>query len=284
MFAIGTSLSKTIFGCDIPAGKAIIHSTLNYEDIDKEYPTEIGLLGDALKTLCMLVDEVKKELGEEGRRDDTSTQEAVAQVKKEWLEEWQPLLDSDMIPINPYRVVNEINKAVDHENTILTHDAGHPRDQVMPFYPATVPHSYVGWGKSTHLGYGILLMIGAKLADPDKFCVNFMGDAAFGMSGLDLETSNRIGAPITTVLMNNGTMGGYDSHLPTAMDKFGAGNMGGDYAGMAVALGGVGIKITDPTEIGAALTRARQINFDEGKSVLIEIITQQETKFSIYAD
>jgi thiamine pyrophosphate-dependent acetolactate synthase large subunit-like protein len=282
LFAIGASLTKTNFGIDIPAGKTIIHSTTNYDDIDKEYATEIGLIGDAQKTLCMLVDEIKAEIGEDGRKSDSSTVEAVAEVKKEWMDDWSELLNSSMDPINPYRLVNEINKTVDHESTVVTHDAGHPRDQIMPFYTATVPHSYIGWGKSTHLGYGIPLMIGAKLANPDKFCMNFMGDAAFGMSGLDLETSNRIGAPITTVLLNNGTMGGYNRALPTAMGEYNAGNMGGDYAGIAEDLGGVGIKITDPGEISGALTKARQINFDEGKSVLLDVKTQQWLEFSEY--
>ena len=127
-------------------------------------------------------------------------------------------------------------------------------------------------------------MIGSKIANPDKMCMNFMGDAAFGMSGLDLETANRIGAPITTVVLNNGTMGGYDKAQPTAMELYDAGNMYGDYAGISEDLGGVGIKITDPSEIGPALTRARQINFDEGKSVLLDVKTQQEMKFSVYSD
>ena len=69
--------------------------------------------------------------------------------------------------------------------------AGAPRDCIVPFYEATVPHSYIGWGKTTHLGFGIPLMIGAKMACPDKMCVNLMGDGAFGMSGTDVETSAR---------------------------------------------------------------------------------------------
>ena len=284
LFAIGASLTKTNFGINIPSGKTLIHSTANYDDIDKEYTTDIGLIGDANKTICMLIDEIKAEIGEEGRKSDSSTQEAVAEVKKEWMTDWAALLNSDMDPINPYRLVNEINKVVDHETTIVTHDAGHPRDQLMPFYTATVPHSYIGWGKSTHLGYGIPLMIGAKIAHPEKMCINFMGDAAFGMSGLDLETANRIGAPITTVLLNNGTMGGYNRALPTAMGEYNAGNMGGNYAGIAEDLGGVGIKITDPSEIGGALTKARQINNDEGKSVLLDVKTQQWLEFSEYKD
>ena len=282
LFAIGASLTKTNYGIDLPGGKAIIHGTNNVEDIAKEYPTEIGLVGDARETLRMMIDAVRDLVGD-SRSKDTSVQEAVAQVRQEWVEEWQPLLNSNMEPINPYRLVNEINKAVDHANTIMTHDAGHPRDQIMPFYTATVPHSYIGWGKTTHLGYGIGLMIGAKMAQPDKFCVNFMGDAAFGMAGLDIETSVRSGNPITTIVLNNGTMGGYNKNLPTAMEQYGAGNMTGDYAMVAEGLGATGIKVEKPEEIGPAIKKARELNA-EGKSALIDVKTQQEMKFSIYAD
>ncbi len=69
-----------------------------------------------------------------------------------------------------------------------------PARRAIPSCPsitATTPHSYIGWGKTTHLGFGIPLMIGAKLAQPDKFCLNLMGDGAFGMSGTDIETAVR---------------------------------------------------------------------------------------------
>ncbi len=283
MLAIGTSLTKTNYGIDVPAGKFLIHNTNNLEDIGKEYPTDIGLPADAKITLQMMIDETKSILGEEGRKSDSSIREAVSQVRKEWLEEWKPLLESEMIPINPYRLVHEIGKAVNHESTIMTHDAGHPRDQIMPFYTATIPHSYIGWGKSTHLGYGIGLMIGAKMAHPDKFCVNFMGDAAFGMSGLDIETAVRSGNPITTIVLNNGTMGGYNRSLPIAMEEYGAGNMTGSYATIAKGLGAEGIEVEKPEEIVPAIIRARELN-SEGKCVLIDVKTQQELKFSVYKD
>ena len=52
-------------------------------------------------------------------------------------------------------------------------------------------------------------MIGAKMANPDKFCLNLMGDGAFGMSGTDIETAARSGFAITTVILNNGGMATY---------------------------------------------------------------------------
>ena len=282
LFAIGASLTITNYGIDLPMGKFLIHCTNNPDDISKEYDTDIGLVGDAGETLRVLIDEIKGRIGEEGRRRDTSVQESVAQVRAEWQADWNSLLNSDMVPINPYRLLKEIGNAVDHENTVMTHDAGHPRDQMMPFYMATKPHTYIGWGKSTHLGYGIGLMIGAKMAMPERFCVNFMGDAAFGMSGLDIETSVRSGNPITTIVLNNGTMGGYNKSLPVAMEKYNAGNMTGDYAMIAEGMGARGITVTDPTEIGNAVREAHRENFENGRSALIDVHTQQELNFSIY--
>ena len=127
----------------------------------------------------------------------------IAQVREGWLQEWMPRLASDEVPLNPYRIIWDFMRTVDASEAIVTHDSGGPRDQLMPFYRATAPRSYIGWGKSHALGTGLGLIIGAKLAAPDKFCVNFMGDAAFGMTGLDFETAVGCGIPITTIVLNN---------------------------------------------------------------------------------
>ena len=283
IFAIGASLTVTNYGIDLPKGKFLIHSTNNIEDISKEYDTNIGLLGDSKETLKLLINLVKDMNFDQDSKVHDSLLDEIKQSKAEWMKEWLPILKTDMTPINPYRVVYEINKNIDNETSVVTHDAGHPRDEVMPFYNATIPHSYIGWGKTTHLGYGIPLMIGAKIADPSRFCVNIMGDAAFGMSGLDIETSIRAGAPITTVVLNNGTMGGYNHTLPTAMEKYNTANMTGNYSVIAEGLGAVGITVNSPDEIGIAIKKARKINFEDKKSVLIDIKTQQQMKFSIYS-
>jgi acetolactate synthase-1/2/3 large subunit len=283
VLAVGSGLTRTNFGIDIPDGKTLIHSTVSGEDLNKEYTVDIGLIGDAKLTLEMLIEEVKASIGEAGKDTDQELVTEIAEGKAAWLEEWTPLLTSDEAPINPYRVVNEINNVVDHENTIMTHDAGNPRDQIMPFYHASAPRGYIGWGKTTHLGYGIPLMIGAKIADPSKHCMNFMGDLAFGHTGLDIETAVRAGVPITTVVINNHTMGGYDKSMPTAMERFGAGNQTGDYADVAKALGAKGIKVEKPEGVAPALKEAQQAN-KEGEVCLVEIITRQDTRFSQYPD
>ena len=168
-----------------------------------------------------------------------------------------------------------MNVNLDKTNSVVTHDAGAPRDQIVPFYEATTPHGYVGWGKSTHLGFSIPLMIGAKMAMPDRMCVNLMGDGAFGMSGLDIETSARAEIPITTVVLNNGIMATYPGGFPTARQEFGVSYMQGNYAQLAQALGAEGIEVKQAAEMGPALLRAKQLN-EEGKTVLLDVHTRAE--------
>ena len=274
LFAVGSSLTKTPYGQPIPDGKIIIHNTESPEDINKDYPVEIGLPGDALLTLQAMIEFAKSKsliLSDIARE--------ISVIKEAWMEDWTPLLNSDEIPLNTYRVIGDIVKTLDLENSIVTHDAGGPRDSILHFYPATVPNSYIGWGKTTHLGFGIPLMIGAKLANPDKFCLNFMGDGAFGMSGLDIETAVREKAPITTIVLNNGGMATYPGGMLTARDRYGMTKMTGDYAKVAEGLGAVGIVVRQPGEMVPALRRAQQLN-TEGKTVLIDVHSNMESRRS----
>ena len=147
------------------------------------------------------------------RRDE------VAAARAAFTEPWMPHLQSDAAPLSPYRIVWELMQAADRTRTVVTHDAGHPRDQIVPFYETLVPRGYLGWGKSTQLGTGLGLAMGAKLARPDWLSVNIMGDAAFGMVGMDFETAVRARIPILTIVMNNGLMGGYGEWMPDAVER-----------------------------------------------------------------
>ncbi len=279
LFAVGSSMTRTGYGQPIPAGKLVIHNVGSLEDINKDFSADVALPGDARATLAAMIEEVKSQLGENGRKGQTGVPGEMAKVKEQWMEAWMPILTDNEEPINPYRVIWELNQNLDLENSIVTHDAGAPRDMMMPFFTATVPHSYIGWGKSTHLGYGIPLMIGAKMANPDKFCMNFMGDGAFGMSGLDIETSARTGVPITTIVLNNGGMATYPGGFPTAREVYGVSHMIGDYAKIAEGMGAVGITVTKPAEIAPAIKRAQELNSD-GKTVLLDIHTRFEDRRS----
>lgn len=273
LFAIGASLTSSPYAQAIPEGKFVIHGVLNPEELNKDVASSIGLVGDAGLTLEAMIEEVKGQIGEDGRT--TGVRDEIAAVKRDWFGQWNKYFEDDDTPISPYRVIHELNQNLDLENSTVTHDAGAPRDQIVPFFTATTPHSYIGWGKTTHLGFGIPLVIGAKLAQPDRFCLNLMGDGAFGMSGLDIETSARAEIPVTTVVLNNGIMATYPGGFPTAREQFGVSHMQGDYAGLAIAMGAEGIRVQKPAEIGLALKKAQQLN-SEGKTVLIDVKTRAE--------
>ena len=273
IFAVGSSLTASPYAQSFAPEAFLIHAVIDADEINKDTVADIGIVADAKLTLQAMIEEVKALIGESGR--DTGVRERVALAQAAWRRQWHPYLTSDSAPLSPYRVIWEIDQNIDRENSVVTHDAGAPRDQMVPFYTATAPHSYVGWGKTTHLGFSIPLMIGAKLAMPERFCINLMGDAAFGMSGLDIETSARAGVPITTVVLNNGIMATYPGGFPTAREQYGVSHMQGDYAALAVAMGAEGIHVAATAEMAPALKRAQALNA-EGKTVLIDVKTRAE--------
>ena len=279
VFGIGCSLTRHNITTPIFApGKKIIHATNDSRDLNKHYPADAAILGDAKLILAALVEAVRDRLRASPRSPGRVSQE-IARITETWLAKWSGKLQSSERPITPYRVISEFTQLIDAKDAIVTHDSGSPRDQVLPFYRATRPRSYMGWGKSHQLGTGLGLTIGAKIAAPSKFCVNFMGDAAFGMTGLDFETAVRAGVPILTIVLNNSTMAIEIPHMKLSHDKHKARDIGGNYAALARDLGGWSERVDDPGKIGEAILRARH-ETDNGRACLLEFITSAETAFS----
>lgn len=282
VLVLGSSLTRTPYGQVLSSEKTLLHNTIDHEDLNKDVSAMVGLVGDTKLTLLALMEEFKTEGFKKDNGEVTQIKKEINVLKKKWMQDWNPILHSGEIPLNYYRIINEIYKNIDPENSIVTHDAGAPRDCMVPFYNATLPNSYIGWGKTTHLGFGIPLMVGAKIAHPDKFCLNLMGDGAFGMSGLDLETSVRAELPITTVLLNNGAMSTYEGTSligPVSKKEYGVSFLKGDYAKIAKGLGAEGIRVEKPNELEMALKNAQQLNKD-GKTVLIDVISNVESRRS----
>ena len=280
IFGAGCSFSENSFAVKMPKGKAIVHLTGDANDLNKSVRSQIGLAGDAKLTLRALVDACRERL--DGTSSDATRAHAeIAAVEAAWLAEWLPKLTSNDTPLSPYRVLWDLQQTVDKSQTIITHDAGSPRDQLTPFWKSTVPLSYLGWGKTTQLGYGLGLAMGAKLACPEKLCINVWGDAAIGFTGMDFETAVRERIPILSILLNNSAMAIELNVMPEATKKYRSTDISGDYAAMARAFGGYGERITAPEEIVPAIERGIE-QTRNGKPALLEFITAQETKASRY--
>jgi acetolactate synthase-1/2/3 large subunit len=280
IFGIGCSFTDTNFGVSMPKGKAIIHATLDPIDVNKDVACEDALVGDAGLILDALNEAVADRLRGKAR-DAGKVQAEIAEVRKPWLEKWRHKLQSNDAPLSPYRVIWDLANTVDRANTIITHDAGSPRDQLSPFWQADTPLSYIGWGKTTQLGYGLGLAMGAKLAQPDKLCINVWGDAAIGFTGMDFETAVRERIPILSILLNNFSMAIELKVMPVSTEKYRSTDISGDYAAMARAFGGYGERVTAPGDIVPAIKRGIE-QTRNGTPALLEFITCKETEISVF--
>jgi acetolactate synthase-1/2/3 large subunit len=277
IIGIGCSFTETNFGIKFPKGKKFIHATLDPNHLNKDIVSNVGLVGDARLTLQALIGELRQSI--KANRDSSEVTREITTVRAEWMAQWEPLLNSNEAPISPYRVIKELQAGTDPKNTIITHDAGSPRDQISPFWVSTEPMSYIGWGKTTQLGMGLGLAMGAKLVHPNKTCINFWGDAAIGFTGMDFETAVRERIPILSCLMNNFSMAIELKVMPISTDKYRSTDISGNYADMAKAFGGYGERVTDPNQIQAAIQRGIE-QTKSGKPALLEFITAKETRVS----
>ena len=277
IFGIGCSFTESSFAIAMPKGKRFIHATLDPLDLNKDIAAEICLLGDAALTLDALITEVEARL--DGPRDQAPVAAEIAAINEEWLAGWMPKLTSAQNPLSPYRVLWDLQNTVDKDNTVITHDAGSPRDQLTPFWRSTKPLSYIGWGKTTQLGYGLGLAMGAKLARPGALCINVWGDAAIGFTGMDFETAVRERIPILSILLNNFSMAIELKIMAVSTEKYRSTDISGNYADMAKAFGGYGERVTDAAEIIPAILRGIA-QTEAGVPALLEFITDKEVEIS----
>ena len=279
LVGVGTSFSITPFTHPLPLGTPLIQITHDERDVNKDHLAQIALLGDAKVVLEQLL----VALG--GARVASTARQGIAaeiaEAKRAWLDGWLPRLTSPEEPLNPYRIVWELGRTIDRANAIVTHDSGNPRDQLLPFYEAVAPRGYLGWGRSTQLGYGYGLALGAKLAAPGRLVVNVMGDTAFGMVGMDVETAVRERIGVLTILLNNGAMSGYERAMPVATERYRSKFLSGDYTAVAAGLGAHAERVTRCAEIGPAIARAGAITMT-GRPAVLEFMTREELTLSRY--
>jgi thiamine pyrophosphate-dependent acetolactate synthase large subunit-like protein len=275
IFGVGSSFSRTNWGPQIPAGKRILHLTNCAEDINKEHPTEAAILADAKLALRALIEEIG------ARRRRTGVAEEVAALKASWRAEWAPEFASSEVPVNQYRILGDLHGLIDPARTIVTHEAGSPREQMVPFWESSAPRDYLGWGKSTQLGAGLGMIMGAKLANPEKLCINVMGDASIGMVGMDLETAVRHRIGIMTIVFNNGMMASEREGMEKATERYNALDLGGNYSEVARALGTWSQRI-DRAEAFLPLAREAIEITRTGRPALIEVMAKQCERYSRY--
>lgn len=279
ILGIGVSFTRTGFGVSMPRNARLVQCTLDAADLQKDLPIEAALVGDAKLSLAALLSEIGSRAAPADQR--SAVEAEIAAINDAWLASWMPRLTSGDTPIDPYRVMWELRQNLDPRECIVTHDAGSPRDQFTPFWQSIDPLTYLGWGKTTQLGYGLGLAMGAKLARPEMICMNVWGDAAIGFTGMDFETAVRERIPILSILLNNFSMAIELPIMQVAQEKYGSCDISGNYADFAKALGGYGERITDPGDVAAAIRRGVE-QTRNGVPALLEFITAKDHTYSVF--
>src|SRR5688572_21554589 len=274
LFSIGSSLFPNRFSHAVPepAKKTIVQCTVDMLDINRSFETSHAVIGDAKLSLKALTDEVSRAGG--GRKRPEVVEEIRA-AKHTFREKFRPWLESNETPINPYRVLGDLMKVLDPKKSFVTADSGNTRDQTSTVYESQIPRGFLGWGNVSTLGFSLAGAIAAKLAYPDRQCVNVTGDAGVCYMMGDFEAVARHKLGITTLHINNGGYSGYGpgfwgpGHDPYTWKVSDHGNA--CMASMAKAVGFHSEDVSKPAEIVPALKRAFDEN-SKGRPAFLEFI------------
>ncbi len=277
LFAIGCSLSLGHFRHTIPdAGdKIIVQCTVDELDINKCYQVDHAIIGDARLTLQALMDELSSQAGEGKNR---ALMDAIRAAKEHFLAKYRPLMESNDKPINPYRVYGDLMKVIDLSNSFVTPDSGNPRDQTSTVYESAIPRGYLGWGNVSTLGFSLAAAMAAKLAYPERQCVNITGDAGVSYMIGNFEALVRYNIGVTTIHINNGGFAGYGPGFwGNGHDPYTSVVSEHSVADMSASVRAMGYHaecVTEPSEIIPALKRAFDENAHNRPAYVVFICSQ----------
>ncbi len=238
------------------AGAAVIHLDIDPQEIDRNFSVTVPLQGDVRDTLRDLLSYCDSA----GiAQSDTTRGAQLARQKALWLQELAPVSGTDVRPMRPERVVQELNQFVGAQTLIVT-DASYSTGWAMSQMEAPVAGRFMLSPRGTaSIGWGLPAAIGAKLADPARDVICVTGDGGFGYVINELETAARYKVKLLIVVFNNATLG-FQRHweekaLGRAMD---CDFLDVDYSEVSRALKGGGERVTDPRHLAAAISRGKQ--------------------------
>jgi acetolactate synthase I/II/III large subunit len=274
VLAVGNSfrLPNGTDGRPIPPHVKLIHINADPADLNKTYQADVPILADAKLALRALIDAVRDRLepGRSGIKEEIVAE--IQQARDKWLGEWMPVFTDESMPTNGYRVVYDLMQVVDRDRTIAIHDAGGSRGYIVPFWVSTRPRNFVAMGGMAPMGWSMGAAVGAKLGRPDHLVVHLLGDASFGMTGMEIETAVRMGIPTMTIVINNGGIGGG----MMGMDRPGGtpqtvARLEGNFSEVARGLGAYSERVEQPGDIIPAYRRAIRAT-EEGQAALVEVM------------
>lgn len=204
LLAIGTSLGEFqthAWHPRLQPTEALIHVDLDPHEIGKNYPADVGIVGDARATLRELYGRVDAVFRGNVQHDPLEglRTEVARHARAE-------LLHSDASPLKPQRVIHEMQQLLP-DDALLFVDTGNCITWAGHYYEVRKPATYFQGMGFAAMGHGFVASIGGKLAAPDKTVVALGGDGAFAMIATELHTAVDNDIPVIWIVLNNGGHG-----------------------------------------------------------------------------
>ena len=266
------------FAYNIPPTE-LIQIDIDPSEIGRNYPVEIGVVGDAKTVLGQLVNAANQKA--DGSKGYPTWENEIAGYRNEWNAFVEPFLSSDETPIDPRRMIADIRR-ISPEDTILFSDVGNNQPWVEQYWDTPKPLTHFTSGGFAAMGFGVCGVLGAKLARPETPIVNVCGDGGFIMMPHAVTTAVEYKLPAVWVIMNNYAIGAIrdlqkfyfdDRQIGTSFKKQESGELWNpDFAAMARSMGGRGYRIEKPGEFGPAFEDA----LNSGEPAVLDVIINRD--------
>ncbi len=257
----------------------LIHVDIDPQEIGRNYPTELGIVGDireVLRQLCELAERAGP------KRERTGWHEQVEAWKSEWSNFIEPEKASDAVPIDPRRVIKELRAAASDDTLMIT-DTGNHQTWVEQYWDAYGPQMVFTPGGFAGMGFGTYGVLGLKLARPEQPAVCVTSDGSFMMFPGAVATATEYGIPAVWVILNNYTIGVIrdlqrfyldNREIGTSFVKQSTGEFWNpDFAAMAESMGALGLTVDQPSDLGSAFETA----LASGRPTVIDVKVNRDT-------
>jgi sulfoacetaldehyde acetyltransferase len=274
-----------------PKDAKIIQVEADHTNLGLVKKITVGIHGDAKAVAKALL----ARLAQRTLASDATKSERAAKIKEEkaawekeldgWTHERDPY-SLDMIQeaeqeggkwLHPRQVLRELEKAMPPRAMVST-DIGNINAVANSYLRFEEPRSFFAPMSFGNCGYSLPTMIGAKLAAPDRPAIAYAGDGAWGMSMVEIMTCVRHDIPVTAVVFHNRQWGAEKKNQVDFYNRrFVAGELDNQsFAGIAKAMGAEGIVVDRLEDVGAALKKAVDMQMNQGKTTVIEVMCTRE--------
>lgn len=247
---------------NIPPTK-LIHVDIDPFEIGKNYPVEVGVVGDAKSVIGGLLDVLRSKMAPRSWQTAPYTREIAEHVAL-WWKHNRELRESDRVPTTMGRVIAEARKVLPPEAIVVT-SAGNVQAQVFQEMAFTKPRTYLSAGGFSTMGWSLPAAMGAKLAAPEVPVIAMVGDGDFLMTFQEIATAVQYNIPVVSLVMNNQgwqairdlQIIAYGEEAPYAVMFEREGEPSSPHiAHAAKAFGAHGVRISRPDEVAPALKEA----------------------------